>query len=81
VGADLVKTFGLHISGIELNPWNVVDAMRTAGNMFREKLADEIVRRNLSVSYEYLKKNKSKFPATKVLEVYTKSDRSILRRN
>ena len=44
--------------------------MKTAGNMFREKLADEIVQRNLSVSYEHLKKNKSKFPQARVLETY-----------
>jgi hypothetical protein len=68
---DLVKTFNVHLNSIELNSWNVLDAMRYAGNIFREKLADEIVRRNLSVSYEYLKKNKSKFPPPKVLETYT----------
>jgi hypothetical protein len=68
---DLVKTFSAHLNSVELNSWNVIDAMRTAGNIFREKLADEIVRRNLSVSYDYLIKNKSKFPAAKVLETYT----------
>ena len=69
--SDLVKTFSAHLNGIQLDFWNVHDSMRAAGNIFREKLAEEIAHRNLSVSYEYLKKNKSKFPSSKVLETYT----------
>jgi hypothetical protein len=68
--AGLVKTLNSYLNRVELDPDNVHDAMKTAGNMFREKLADEIVQRNLSVSYEYLKKNKSKFPQARVLETY-----------
>jgi hypothetical protein len=69
--AELVETFGMHLNGMALDSHNVFDAMKAAGHVFREKLADGIVRRKLSVSYEYLKKNKGKFPAATVLETYT----------
>src|ERR1700676_4597392 len=42
---DLVKTFSSHLNGITLDSGNVFDAMKAAGNIFREKLADEIARR------------------------------------
>jgi hypothetical protein len=68
---ELVRTFNGHLNGIDLDSHNVFDAMKQAGSIFREKLADEITRKNLSVSLEYLRKNKSKFPAAKVLQTYT----------
>src|SRR5258707_641039 len=64
--ARLVKTFSNYLNGIELNSDNVFDAMQGAANIFREKLADGIVRRNFGISYEYLRKNKGKFPVAKV---------------
>jgi hypothetical protein len=68
--ARLVKTFSTHLNGVELNSDNVFDAMQNAANIFREKLADDIVRRNFGISSEYLRKNKGKFPASKVVETY-----------
>lgn len=69
--AEIAKTFGAVLNGTKLNYINVLDAMKEAANIYREKLADEIVRRHLSVPYEYLKKNKSEFPESRVLETYT----------
>lgn len=68
--AQLVKTFHAYLNKLELDSDNVFDAMQCAANIFREKLLDDIVRRNFGVSYEYLRKNKGKFPAAKVVETY-----------
>lgn len=68
---ELVNTFKDHLKDRVLDRHNVYDAMKEAGNIFRKKLADEIVERNLSVPYEYLKKNRGQFPAAKVLETYS----------
>jgi hypothetical protein len=45
--------------------------MKAAGYAFREKLADELVRKKLSVSYQYLRENKGKFPSATIYETYT----------
>jgi hypothetical protein len=68
---ELISTFAQHLSSVELTPTNVFDEMKSAGDVFREKLADELVRKKLSVSYEYLRLNRGKFPPAMVYEVYS----------
>jgi hypothetical protein len=72
---ELVATFQKNLRELrsveELDKFNVFDAMKTCGYVFREKLVDELVRKKLSVSYEYLRQNKSKFPSATVYETYT----------
>lgn len=66
----ITASFCDSLDRIELNVKNVFEAMQSAGNSFREKLANDIVSRNLSVSYDYLRKNKEEFPEARVNETY-----------
>jgi len=68
---ELTATFATALDGKTLNRYNVFDHMKAAGHAFREKLADELVRQKLSVSYEYLRQNRGKFPSATVYEIYT----------
>jgi|GEM_PF-5690576 len=67
---QLARTFSATLNRLTPNKNNVYRTMKGIGEVFREELADEIVHKNLSVSYEYLKANKRKFPQQKVLETY-----------
>jgi|SRR5882762_409560 len=69
--ATCQQTLGEFQAAKELDRNNVFDAMKACGYAFREKLADELVRKKLSVSYEYLRQNKGKFPSATVYETYT----------
>jgi hypothetical protein len=72
---ELIATFQQELNKFrsveELNGHNVFDAMKSCGNTFREKLVEELVRKKLSVSYEYLRQNRGKFPPATVYETYT----------
>jgi hypothetical protein len=68
---ELICTFKDHLRGIDFQSANVFDSMREAGESFRRKLVDELVQKKLSVSYDYLRQNRSKFPAATVYEVYS----------
>jgi hypothetical protein len=69
--ATCQKTLREFTNEQELNDNNVFDAMKMCGHIFREKLVDELVRKKLSISYEYLRQNKGKFPAATVYETFT----------
>jgi len=68
---ELTMTVRNILMSVKLSQTNVFDVLKGAGASFREKLADELVRKKLSVSYEYLRQNKGKFPSGTVYEVYT----------
>lgn len=68
---ELTTTFKTCLSKVDLSPSNMFDAMKAAGSAFREKLAEELVMKKLSVPYSYLRQNKSRFPSATVYDIYT----------
>jgi hypothetical protein len=69
--AELVATLMGTLDSSSFTRYNVFDLIKAGANAFREKLADNIVRTKLSVSYDYLRQNRSKFPSQTVYEVYS----------
>lgn len=73
--AELIAVCQSVLGAQELQESNVFDVMKSVGHAFKAKLADDLVRAKLSVSYEYLRQNRSKFPAATVYEIYTEISR------
>jgi hypothetical protein len=72
---ELMATFQQTLGELKdtdgLDEQNIFDMMKKCGHAFREKLVDELVRKKLSVSYEYLRNNRAKFPPATVYETFT----------